>query len=167
MPIQYEFFTICPLLNPEAAENLNTFLRSHKILNVQREFVADSTNSRWYFTVEYLEGKAANEKKSGEGRKRIDYREVLSPETFALYARLRDWRKQLAEQESVPLYTIFTNKQLAAISSETIATHADLQKVEGVGAARVEKYGDAVIEIVTVEAEKNNETGEQPLSEDS
>jgi hypothetical protein len=44
---------------------------------------------------------------------REDYREVLSPEEFVVFSKLREVRKQFAEKESVPAYTIFTNEQLA------------------------------------------------------
>jgi len=83
MTIQYRFFTI-PLKSAEEVETeLNHFLRSQRILTVHREFVSRGENS---------------------------YREVLSPEDFALFVKLRDWRKQAAEKEAVPVYTIFTNE---------------------------------------------------------
>ncbi|WP_339137934.1 MAG: HRDC domain-containing protein [Candidatus Electrothrix sp. GW3-4] len=145
---------------------MNLFLRSHKVLTVHQEFVADGINSAWHFAVEFLVGQANEKSGSGDGRKRIDYRESLDPESFSLYARLRDWRKQVAEQEAVPLYTIFTNKQLACIAEERIQSKEGLRKIEGVGAARIDKYGAALIELVVTAHEKNDEAPEQPLSTD-
>ena len=43
----------------------------------------------------------------------VDYREVLKPEEFEMFSRLREWRKALAEKEGVPVYTLLTNEQLA------------------------------------------------------
>ena len=123
MSVQYKIFTVRPAFSSEDEEAFNLFLRSHKILTVHREFVADGINSAWHFAVEFFAGRAGEKSGSGDGRKRIDYRETLDPESFALYARLRDWRKQLAEQEAVPLYTVFTNKQLACIAEERDTKH--------------------------------------------
>jgi superfamily II DNA helicase RecQ len=127
-------------------EELNKFLRSVRILTVNRELVHDGANSFWTLAVEYLSG--APESPANEGRKKIDYREVLSPEDFTLFARLRDWRKEAAHQEGVPVYIIFTNDQLALVAGRRIATKAALGEIEGVGEARIKKYGEAVLEIV-------------------
>ena len=45
----------------------------------------------------------------------IDYRQILSEEDFAVFAKLRDLRKKLAENTGVPVYAVFTNEQLAQI----------------------------------------------------
>jgi hypothetical protein len=47
------------------------------------------------------------------GRPKIDYKDVLKPEEFEVFSRLRDWRKSVAEKEAVPGYTVLTNEQLA------------------------------------------------------
>jgi superfamily II DNA helicase RecQ len=44
---------------------------------------------------------------------RIDYREILPSEDFLVFVKLRDLRKQMAQAEAAPVYTIFTNDQLA------------------------------------------------------
>jgi len=61
----------------------------------------------------------------------------LSQEDFALFVKLRDWRKQAASLEAVPVYTIFTNEQLAAIAQKRTATLSDLKTINGVGESRV------------------------------
>jgi len=67
---------------------------------------------------------------------------VLSPDDFAVFARLRDLRKEIAKEEAVPVYTIFTNEQLATLVTARARSKADLEKVAGVGDARIEKYGE-------------------------
>ena len=47
-----------------------------------------------------------------------DYKQVLKPEEFEVFSRLREWRKGVAEKEGVPVYVVFSNEQLA----ETRAT---------------------------------------------
>ena len=43
----------------EAEGEMNGFLRSHRVLAVKKEFVADGENSFWTFCVEYLESAPA------------------------------------------------------------------------------------------------------------
>ena len=74
-------------------------------------------------------------------KNKIDYKDVLKPEEFAVFAKLRDLRKQIAQAEAVPVYTIFTNEQLADMVRAKVTTRAGLGKIDGIGEARVEKYG--------------------------
>src|SRR4051794_11223824 len=108
-----KFFTI-PLQNPSLGEEeVNAFLSSHRVLQVERRFVDVGVNSFWAVCVDYLAGGAV-QASQGFGKKgRVDYRELLPPAEFAVFAKLRELRKQLAQTESVPVYTIFTNEQIA------------------------------------------------------
>jgi hypothetical protein len=99
---------ILPVKNLDAAEGeMNAFLRSHRVLAVKKEFVADGENSFWTFCVEYLDSPASGASWPGKGPK-VDYKEVLKPEEFEVFSRLREWRKAAAEKEGVPVYTVLT-----------------------------------------------------------
>lgn len=139
---------ILPIKNLSAAEaEMNAFLRSHRMLTVKKEFVSDGENSFWTFCVEYLESAtAATNAPNMTGRPKVDYKELLKPEEFEVFSRLREWRKGVAEKESVPVYVVFTNEQLAAMVKMKANSKAALKEIEGVGDARLEKYGAAVLE---------------------
>jgi superfamily II DNA helicase RecQ len=139
---------ILPVKNLDAAEGeMNAFLRSHRVLAVKKEFVADGENSFWTFCVEYLDSTAGAASWPGRGPK-VDYKEVLKPEEFEVFSRLREWRKAAAEKEGVPVYTVFTNEQLAQMVQKKVNSKAGLKEIEGVGEARVEKYGEAVLKVL-------------------
>ncbi len=58
------------------------------------------------------------------------------------------------------------NDQLAAMVQKKITTKAGLKQIEGVGDARVEKYGDAVLAILKqsyTPPDQKNETGKSPV----
>ena len=44
--------------------------------------------------------------------KKVDYKEILSEEDFIFYSKLRELRKELTNNEALPVYTFFTNEQL-------------------------------------------------------
>jgi superfamily II DNA helicase RecQ len=138
---------IVPVKNLSLPEGeMNAFLRSHRVLAVRKEFVTDGENSFWTFCVEYLESAPAGIASPGSKLPKVDYKEVLKPEEFEVFSRLRDWRKGVAEKDSVPVYVVFTNEQLAEMVKRRVSTKAALKEIEGVGESRIEKYGDAVLE---------------------
>lgn len=139
---------ILPVKNlAEAEAEMNAFLRSRRVLGVQKEFVGDGDNSFWTFCVEYLESAPASTGASSpSGRPKVDYKEVLKPEEFEVFSRLREWRKGVAEKEGVPVYVVFSNEQMAEMVRKRVANKAQLNQIYGVGDARVEKYGAALLE---------------------
>ena len=124
---------------------LNSFLANHCVLSVTREFLNVGENSHWCFCVDYLDAVASSKVKNSR-RTAVDYTELLAPDEFALFAKLRDLRKELAQAEGVPVYTIFTNAQLAQIVQSRATSKAELQIIEGLGDARMEKYGSRIAE---------------------
>jgi len=136
--MQLRFFTIPILGGDEAAEELNCFLNAHRIVAVERSFVQDGANSAWALCVSY--------ESSGEGRPqggkraKIDYREVLNEADFTVYARLRALRKEIADSEGVPVYSLFTNEQMAEMVTRRVNSASALREIAGIGEARVQKY---------------------------
>ena len=151
----YRFFTISVRDEGPAAADLNGFLRSRRVLSVDRRWVDQGWESFWSFCVDYLESSGgatggAPPGRNGTNRGKVDYREVLSPEDFAVFARLRQARKEIAQADAVPVYTIFTNEQLAQMVQARATTKAGLEQVAGVGDARIEKYGARILEALNV-----------------
>ncbi|HEX4609320.1 MAG TPA: HRDC domain-containing protein [Urbifossiella sp.] len=139
------FFTVA-IRDPAAGEEaLNAFLSAHRVLAVDRRFVDLGENSLWAICVDYLPTRPGSPTPPFGKKTRVDYRETLPPHEFAAFAKLRDLRKQLAQAEAVPVYTIFTNDQLADMVRRRAASPADLEAIAGVGDARVGKYGPAFL----------------------
>ncbi len=118
-----------------------------RVYNIIRQFVADGPNSFWTLCIVSDAGASRSAKPSSR-KSSVDYCEVLSAEDFALYARLRELRKELAERDGVPTYAVFTNEQPAAIVQRRAASLTKLREIDGIGEARVEKYGSEVLHLV-------------------
>lgn len=143
--MKYRFFTI-PVREPAAAqEDLNRFLAAHRVAGIDKQFVADGPNSLWSFVVGYDDGETAP---PPAAKGKIDYREVLSEADFAVFARLRVLRKELAERAGIPAFGIFTNEQLAELVRQRVTTAEVLEGINGVGKARAEKYGAAFLALL-------------------
>lgn len=147
MPIHIITIPVC---DPTPGEgDYNAFVRSHRVVAVERRFVEQGTSSYWTFCIDYLEpGANGSMPARGQGnRGKVDYKEVLTPEEFAVFAKLRDLRKELAQAEGVPMYAIFTNEQLAKMVQARVQSRADLEKIDGVGEARVKKHGESCTDV--------------------
>ena len=138
--MQLRVFTIAVHDEGGALDELNSFLRAHRILSVDRHFVQDGANSIWAVCVSYI-GDANRPLAAGAKRPKVDYREVLSEADFAVFAKLRNLRKELAEREGIPAYALFTNEQLAEMVQRRVGSLNAMKEIEGVGDARIEKYG--------------------------
>ena len=68
-----------------------------------------------------------------------------------LFDRLKGWRRKRAEADGVPAYVVFSNKTLEEIAARKPRDWADLAAVSGVGPAKLERYGDEVLAIVSSE----------------
>ena len=145
----FKFFTI-PVRDPQAAEaSLNAFVGARRVITVERQFVANGDNSLWAVCVSYVEAESRPSPDKRQGR--VDYRELLPPEEFAVFAKLRALRKELAEREGVPLFAICSNDQLADMVRRRLMSLEGLGGLGGVGKARLEKYGEAFVGLLKQE----------------
>ncbi|MGH8911740.1 MAG: HRDC domain-containing protein, partial [Acidimicrobiia bacterium] len=62
--------------------------------------------------------------------------------------RLKEWRRQRAAADGVPPYVIAHDAHLASIAARGPTTLEDLSRCEGIGPARLERYGDDILEVV-------------------
>lgn len=121
-------------------EALNAFLRGHRVLAIEKAFAGHG----WSFCVEWLEGSVPM---SDWKAKRIDYRQILSPEVFARFAQLREQRKTIAQEEGVPPYLVMTDAQMAEAAKPEVLSLESLRSIEGFGQARLEKYGSRLLSL--------------------
>jgi DNA helicase-2/ATP-dependent DNA helicase PcrA len=88
------------------------------------------------------------ERASG-GSTRSKHPEGVSESDAALYAALVDWRLRQSRAASAPAYVIFPNTTLAAIAAARPRTARALLDVPGIGPVKADRYGEAVLALVT------------------
>ena len=72
------------------------------------------------------------------------------PPTYdeATFEALRGWRLAVAGEAKVPAYVVFTDATLTAIAEKRPANPGELATISGVGARKLERYGDDVLAIM-------------------
>ena len=63
-------------------------------------------------------------------------------------ARLRAWRLERAREDGVPPYVVFHDTVLHAIADAQPTSLGELSQIAGVGPAKLERYGDAVLALL-------------------
>ncbi len=65
-----------------------------------------------------------------------------------LWEQLRAWRAKMAKEHGVPAYVIFHDATLRELARQCPKTPDELRQVSGIGARKLDKYGDHLIEIL-------------------
>ena len=76
-------------------------------------------------------------------------REVLTGDAGARFAALRQWRLETARRDGVPPYVVFHDTTLAEIARRSPHTMSGLAAVPGVGPAKLERYGEALLALLS------------------
>ena len=71
-----------------------------------------------------------------------------------LFAALRAKRREIATENGVPPYVVFHDSTLRGIAEARPRTLHELGQIQGVGAAKLERYGSAMLAAVAAEEEK-------------
>jgi ATP-dependent DNA helicase RecQ len=67
----------------------------------------------------------------------------------ARFAALKAWRAEIAREHNLPAYVIFHDATLAAIAALAPSSLHELQGISGIGAKKLEAYGDEVLRVVS------------------
>ena len=66
-----------------------------------------------------------------------------------LYSALKRWRLERAAADDLPAYIVFHNSTLAEIAGRRPRDLSELAAVPGVGPAKLERYGDEVLAVLS------------------
>ena len=88
-----------------------------------------------------VEEKAQARKKSTASKHR-----GMSSEHNDMWERLRERRRQLASEQGLPAYVIFHDATLMDMAEKRPATLSAMANISGVGAAKLEKYGQIFLD---------------------
>ena len=72
-----------------------------------------------------------------------------------LFNKLRQLRSQIAQEERVPAYLIFSDATLVELATYFPQSPEDLHNITGFGTIKMEKYGRAFLNVVTAYCRKN------------
>ena len=137
---------------------MTAFVRDKEVLAVKEHFFSVNDQPHLACLITYQDplpssrGSAPDRNAPGDRRARRpkDALAALEPDERVLFGTLREWRNEVSRKEGVLAFVILTNRELIAILKARPATPNALLAIDGIGPAKVERYGKAILEIVRV-----------------
>lgn len=123
--------------------DLNAFLRSKKVLEVEQQLAHQAGGSFWCFSIKYLDDCVFNDRE----KLKTDYKKILTAAEFERFSNLREIRKQIAQEDAIPAYAVFTDEELSGMAKLETITLVNLKTVKNIGEKKVEKYGQRFLSV--------------------
>lgn len=139
--MQIRIFHISSFADENEQEFINKFLRSHRILQVDRCFSPEN-GGYWSIFVTYQENVSIDGIRDFQRRNKVDYREVLSESAFHRFEEMRQIRGNIAKKEGIAAFLVFSDKELAKLAEVEYLTASVLENIEGVDEKKKKKYGE-------------------------
>jgi superfamily II DNA helicase RecQ len=123
-----------PIAESFPDEIIGQFRLNKRIHKLESHFFQQEGRAYWSVAIHY-EILVKEDSKGGE----LDEQQQL------LYTRLREWRKETAEKEGVPVYLIATNQQLVDVIKGKVQTLDSFKGIKGFGKGKIERYGRQMV----------------------
>ena len=163
---------IIPVLSPERNEgDVNSFLRSHRVLRIERHLVNDDTGAVQFAksdvesigllkfdflglrTLTVLQDvKELVRNNYGRDNNKDDFN--LSSEEQERYEHYRKVRNEVSMKKGVPPYVIFTNQELAILARIPDLADVHEKKIDGIAPSRLSANISFFLEGVSDEESK-------------
>ncbi len=114
--MQIKLFTIPVFEEDKLVEEMNRFLRSKRILDIHQKFFSTQHGGYWCFSIRYLDNDSNSFSRSKNKNNRVDYKAILEDNAFQVFSLLRTCRKEIAKEDAVPAFAVFTDAELANIA---------------------------------------------------
>jgi len=144
MPIRIFTIPFDPEKELFSDEDLSQFLLNKYVKKLQSEFFQINDRAFWTVFIEY-EAVVSSEKPASDD---------LNEAEQLLMKRLKEWRKDKAEKEGIPVFIIATNKQFIDVIKRAPRNLEALRDIHGFGKKKIDRYGGEIVKIIAAFYEK-------------
>ena len=148
--MQIKVFTLPVFDSERIEEELNKFLRSHRILQTERHFCPDN-GGYWALLVEYMDGEPTAESPVAYRKEKKDFSEGMSDEEKQRYETFKKVRRELALNRSIPAYMVFTNEELAILAKVPNLNAETAKHIKGIAPSRLKDSVEHFIQMINGE----------------
>jgi superfamily II DNA helicase RecQ len=132
---------------------LRDFIKDKEIVSVNEHFFTRLDQPYLAIMINYKLppiAVASDRAETGRREKKREetWREYVSESDIPLFNALRDWRLERGKRDGLPIYVIFTNRELGAIIAARPASISQLAQVQGVGSGKIKLYGAEVLTVL-------------------
>jgi superfamily II DNA helicase RecQ len=127
-------------------DEVNKFIINKKIFEYKINFFCEDNRNYWTVIIVY---ETVIEK--------VSISKEMTEVERILFDKFREWRKETAENEGIPVYIVATNNQIASIIRLRPKSLEQLKTIDGFGKKKIEKYGKIIVEKIKAFYEVDNE----------
>lgn len=138
MPVRVFTIPFDPQHNVFHDEELSKFLLNKQVTALRPEFFQRNGEPFWTIFIEY---------ESVLTEKFHEANTLDGPERL-LFQRLREWRREKAEQEGIPVFIIANNRELLDLVKKAPKTLETLRDIRGFGKKKLERYGKELLAMI-------------------
>lgn len=142
--MQIQIYSVSVNENSDDLQKINAFLRGHKIIDIEKQFVNNGLESFWSFCIRYINSSNQIVENQQSQKEKVDYKVILDEKTFAVFSKLREIRKEIAQSDAVPAYAVFTDQELSEIAKLSEISVSTIQSIKGIGQKKAEKYAISI-----------------------
>lgn len=123
--------------------------------NIKLKTICLNACKEGFSVKKYLEARALsvinNPVEKEKTGKKVKIKTEISDSAIAhpkLFIRLKEWRKIIASNSNIATFMVFSQKTLIDITNSLPVTYKTLKKIKGIGAKKLDKYGDELLAII-------------------
>jgi ATP-dependent DNA helicase RecQ len=141
-----EHFGALKKLSKQSAASLIDYLVATGILETAgaQYPVLRITQAGW----KVLDGEKKVTRRQEEAPSRARTQLAESPDVAALFEKLRQRRRELADEQGVPPFMVFSDRTLHEMAQSKPQTQRDFLLVNGVGQRKLEQYGETMMDVI-------------------
>ncbi|NOZ34779.1 MAG: AAA family ATPase [Chlorobi bacterium] len=140
-----------------------SLISSDEILNIKQKCLNSCLSG--FNTKDFINTKAKAALEDKKRRKtKIKVKDVKT-EHPELYAQLKQWRYETADNADVKLYMVLSNKSLQEIANKLPSSTKQLKAISGIGKAKLSQFGEEIIAMVLYYLKENNIEPKEDLPE--
>ncbi len=167
--LQFKFFTFS-VFDETAAEEVNKFIRSNKVVNVKDEVIQTPDGVYCCFRIQYSEqgGQSFSykqyESEQKKQQKKINPKEILG-DKYPRFITYREIRKKIFSEKNIPAFEVFNDSELVRIAEVDDLTFDKLKTIADILPSRVENHGEQFCRLVSEMGTSDRVEGETSESE--
>ena len=123
--------------------------------------ITQSGNEILYKNLEFLKREkdiiSPSKKKIAKEKTQLEQNLYEDMESKIIFDELKNYRTDKSKEKKVPPYVIFQDKTIIELSNFKPTLLSNLHKINGLGTARVEQYGEDIIKIITENSSSENQ----------
>lgn len=141
-----EYFGALKKMSKQAAASLIDYLVATGILETAgaQYPVLRIAQAGW----QVLDGAKKVTRRQEEAPSRAHTQLVESPDVAALFEKLRQKRRELADEQGVPPFMVFSDRALHEMAQSKPQTQREFLLVNGVGQRKLEQYGATMMDVI-------------------